>query len=106
MLFYESLKRSLLNAEELKFKITIKIILQIKAKVIRKTFRDDAFLAFEPVLGSEDFSYYLKEKVGAFINVGMQSEKSQYPHHHQKFDIDEESIPAVIELMTQLALNT
>jgi amidohydrolase len=35
----------------------------------------------------------------------MQSEKSQYPHHHPKFDIDEEAIPAAIELMIQLALN-
>ena len=44
-------------------------------EIIQKTFGDEAFLAFEPVLGAEDFSYYLKEKVGAFINVGMQGEK-------------------------------
>lgn len=73
-------------------------------EIIQKTFGDDVFLALDPVLGAEDYSYYLKEKVGAFINVGMQGEKSQYPHHHPKFDLDEEAIPAGIELMIQLAL--
>jgi amidohydrolase len=73
-------------------------------EIIQKTFGDDVFLPFDPVLVAEDYSFYLKEKTGAFINVGMQSEKSQYPHHHPKFDIDEEAIPAAIELMIQLAL--
>jgi amidohydrolase len=74
-------------------------------EIIQKTFGDDVFLPFDPVLVAEDYSFYLKEKTGAFINVGMQSEKSQYPHHHPKFDIDEEAIPTAIELMIQLALN-
>jgi amidohydrolase len=74
-------------------------------ELIEKTFGTDVFTSVEPTMGAEDFSYYLKEKVGAFINVGMQSEKSQYPHHHPKFDIDEAAIPTAIELMIQLALN-
>ncbi|WML44420.1 amidohydrolase [Neobacillus sp. PS3-40] len=74
-------------------------------EIIKTTFGADAFMSIDPVLGAEDFSYYLKEKVGAFINVGMQSENSQYPHHHPKFDIDEDAIPAGIEFMIQLALN-
>ena len=73
--------------------------------VIEKTFGEDVFEPMEPTLGAEDFSYYLKEKTGAFINVGMKSDKSQYPHHHPKFDIDEDAIPAAIELMIQLALS-
>lgn len=74
-------------------------------EVIVSTFGADVFTPVDPELGAEDFSYYLKQKVGAFIKVGMQSEKSQYPHHHPKFDIDEDAIPAAIELMIQLALN-
>jgi amidohydrolase len=74
-------------------------------EIIQNTFGNAAFMSIEPVLGAEDFSYYLKEKTGAFINVGMQSEKSQFPHHHPKFDIDEDAFPAAIELMIQLALN-
>ncbi|GIN84635.1 N-acyl-L-amino acid amidohydrolase [Heyndrickxia sporothermodurans] len=74
-------------------------------EVIQKTFGEEVFVQMEPSMGAEDYSYYLKEKTGAFINVGMQSEKSQYPHHHPKFDIDEDAIPTAIELMVQLALN-
>ncbi|MGE6258350.1 M20 metallopeptidase family protein [Heyndrickxia sporothermodurans] len=74
-------------------------------EVIQKTFGQEVFVQMEPSMGAEDYSYYLKEKTGAFINVGMQSEKSQYPHHHPKFDIDEDAIPTAIELMVQLALN-
>jgi amidohydrolase len=74
-------------------------------EVIQKTFGVDVFAPLESTLGAEDYSLYLKEKVGAFINVGMQSEKSMYPHHHPKFDIDEEAFPIAIELMIQLALN-
>lgn len=55
-------------------------------------------------MGAEDFGYYLKEKTGAFINVGMKGEKSAYPHHHPKFDVDEDTIPTGLELMIQLAL--
>ncbi|EKN65941.1 hypothetical protein BABA_18132 [Neobacillus bataviensis LMG 21833] len=74
-------------------------------EIIEKSFGEGVFAEKEPVMGAEDFSYYVKEKTGAFINVGMRSEKSQYPHHHPKFDIDEAAIPAGIELMIQLALN-
>lgn len=74
-------------------------------EVIEKTFGSDVFLPIEPVMGAEDFSYYLKEKTGAFINVGMQSEISAFPHHHPKFDIDENAIPTGIELLIQLALH-
>lgn len=77
---------------------------EVVQNIIQDTFGEDVFMPFEPVLGAEDFSYYLKEKVGAFINVGMQSEKSAYPHHHPKFDIDEAAIPSGITLMIQLAL--
>jgi amidohydrolase len=73
--------------------------------VIESTFGENVYTPLDPGMGAEDFAYYLQEKLGAFIHVGMKSEKSQYPHHHPKFDIDEEAIPAAIELMIQLALN-
>ncbi|MED4205816.1 amidohydrolase [Neobacillus mesonae] len=78
---------------------------EVAKGIIEQTFGDGVFADLEPVLGAEDYSFYLKEKLGCFINVGMQSDKSQYPHHHPKFDIDETAIPAGIELMIQLALN-
>jgi metal-dependent amidase/aminoacylase/carboxypeptidase family protein len=53
-------------------------------------------------MGSEDFSYYLQKIPGVFIKVGMQGEKSQYPHHHPKFDIDEDVFGDAIEVFLKL----
>ncbi|MBA9028453.1 M20 metallopeptidase family protein [Peribacillus huizhouensis] len=71
--------------------------------VIRQSFGDDVFELVDPVMGGEDFSYYLQNKPGAFIFVGMGGEKSMYPHHHPKFDIDEEVIPDAIKLFIEIA---
>ena len=56
-----------------------------------------------PVMGGEDFSYYLKEKEGAFIFVGMGGEYSEYPHHHAKFNIDERAMEDAIQLFIMIA---
>lgn len=73
--------------------------------VIRSTFGQDVFELVEPIMGSEDFSYYLQEKPGAFIYVGMSGEKSMYPHHHPKFDIDEDVFPDAIQLFLEIIKN-
>lgn len=43
-------------------------------------------------MGSEDFAFYLKEYPGAQIFLGTRNEDKGiiYPHHHPKFDLDEE----------------
>ncbi|MBP2076654.1 M20 family metallopeptidase [Oceanobacillus polygoni] len=46
-----------------------------------------------PVMGGEDFSYYMMEKPGAYFFTGANKEGNPYPHHHPKFDIDEKALP-------------
>lgn len=42
---------------------------------------------------SEDFAYYLKEVPGTFFYVGAMPENGEwYPHHHPKFEINEDSL--------------
>ncbi|MCS7234049.1 MAG: amidohydrolase [Synergistetes bacterium] len=40
---------------------------------------------------SEDFSFYLSETKGVFVFLGIRNDEKgiSYPHHHPKFDIDE-----------------
>lgn len=45
-----------------------------------------------PVMGGEDFSYYLHDKPGAYFFTGANKEGNNYPHHHPKFDFDEEAM--------------
>lgn len=46
----------------------------------------------QPVMGGEDFAYYLQEKPGAFFFTGAYKEGSAYPHHHPKFDFNERAM--------------
>ena len=73
--------------------------------VIRRSFGDEVCTLVEPVMGGEDFSYYLQKKPGAFIFVGMGGEKSRYPHHHPRFDLDEEVFPDAIALFIEIIKN-
>ncbi len=57
----------------------------------------------EPVMGGEDFAYFLQEVPGAFLFFGM-GDGMTFPHHHPAFDIDEKALPLATLLMTALAL--
>jgi len=43
-------------------------------------------------MGGEDFAFYLNETKGAFLVLGIYNEDKGiiHPHHHPKFDVDEE----------------
>ena len=71
-------------------------------KVLEEIFESEELTSIQPAMASEDFSLYLQEKQGAFIFIGMGGEKSAYPHHHSKFDIDEEVLLTGIRLLIQL----
>ncbi|MFJ7364791.1 M20 family metallopeptidase [Peribacillus frigoritolerans] len=47
-----------------------------------------------PIMGGEDFSYYLEKVKGTFFFTGAKNPdwEQAYPHHHPKFDIDERSL--------------
>lgn len=69
---------------------------------VQKAFGNDVFEEMKPIMGAEDFANYLLHKPGAFAFVGMGGEKSQYPHHHARFDIDEDALPVAMKLMIQI----
>lgn len=82
--------------------INDKRLAQYAAQVIADEWGPDMLLPVGPMMGSEDFSYYLEKKPGVYLFVGMGGENSMYPHHHPKFDIDEAAIPTAIRLFLQL----
>ncbi|HMM21068.1 MAG TPA: amidohydrolase [Selenomonadales bacterium] len=59
-----------------------------------------------PVMGAEDFSYYLQQVPGAFFFIGAGNEAAGavYPHHHPKFDIDEKALGYGMEVLVRAAL--
>ncbi|WP_134702429.1 M20 family metallopeptidase [Ammoniphilus sp. YIM 78166] len=55
---------------------------------------DDQVFRMEPIMGGEDFAYYLQKVPGSFFFVGGANPEigAEYPHHHPKFDVDEKAM--------------
>ena len=62
--------------------------------------------SLNPIMVAEDFSYYQGIAPGAFFLVGAGNPEKGivYPHHHPRFDIDEDALSFGMETMTRTAL--
>ncbi|MEM0156093.1 MAG: amidohydrolase [Thermoplasmataceae archaeon] len=60
----------------------------------------------DPIMGSEDFSYYLKEVPGAFFFLGVGNQKKGIvsPNHSPTFKIDEDAMKYGVEILYRSAL--
>lgn len=59
-----------------------------------------------PSTGSEDFSFFLEKAPGLYLQVGAGNDTNAiYPHHHPKFDIDEDSLEIGTALYCQYAVD-
>ncbi|WP_067840183.1 M20 family metallopeptidase [Amphibacillus sediminis] len=56
----------------------------------------------KPTMTAEDFSYYLLERPGAFFFTGAQQTGQNYPHHHPKFDFDEQAMRIAVKTFLKL----
>jgi len=73
------------------------------ADVVRHVLGEECLKSINPVMGGEDFAYYLQKIPGAFFFFGA-GDGCPYPHHHPAFDLDERALPLATLLMTSLAL--
>ncbi len=57
-------------------------------------------------MASEDFSEFSSRVPGVFVFLGTGNEKKQshYPHHNPRFNIDEDTIPAGVEMFIRFAI--
>jgi amidohydrolase len=71
-----------------------------------EVFGKDRVVEHPPIAASEDFSYFLQERPGAFVFVGSGNEAKGItaPHHSPRFDVDEDALPRGTELLLRLAL--
>ena len=57
-----------------------------------------------PLMGGEDFAYFLQKAPGAFLRLGScKDAKTAFPWHHPRFNIDEEVLPQGAKLLAELA---
>ncbi len=55
----------------------------------------------DPVMGGEDFAYYLKKIPGTFIRIGV---GDRPPLHNSSYDFNDEAIPFGIRIMAGIAV--
>lgn len=60
-----------------------------------------------PIMPAEDFSYFLLERPGTYFMLGCRNEEKgiTWPHHHPRFDIDEDSMQYGVATMAQVVLD-
>jgi amidohydrolase len=75
-------------------------------RVAREILGEDQLLLMKPLMGSEDFSFYLQKIPGTFVFLGVENKGKGilYPQHHPKFDIDEDILPIGTTLHVAVAL--
>lgn len=61
----------------------------------------------DPVMGGEDFAYYLNEKPGMFFFTGARNDEigANFPHHHPRFDFDEKAMLTAGKALLSIVYN-
>ena len=74
---------------------------------VEKLLGKEGLVKYEKTTGGEDFAFYLEKVPGAFAFVGTKNEEKipLYPHHHPKFDIDEDALEIAAALYAQYAVD-
>lgn len=73
--------------------------------VARDTFGQGALMPFEPVMGSEDFSFFSQKVPGLFVAIGAGNPQKGlvYPNHHPQFEIDEDCLETARRFYVEFA---
>ena len=82
-------------------------ISQIASQAVTKNFGEESVVKFEKVTAGEDFAFFAQEVPSVFAFVGARNEKkgANYPHHHRKFNIDEDALVIGTSLYSQFVLD-
>lgn len=76
-------------------------------KTITKLWGENAVQSIEKVTGGEDFAFFLEKAPGAmaFVGAGNAEKHIVYPHHHGKFNIDEDALEIGTALYAQYVID-
>ena len=81
---------------------------QLAQNIGREMLGDSNVAELAPVMGGEDFSFYVEEVPGTFVGLGTRNEAigATFGLHHPKFKADEDALPIGAALHTAFALRT
>jgi len=57
--------------------------------------------------GSDDMACFLEAVPGCYFIVGANNpaKGANYPHHHPRFNIDEDALPVAVEVLSRAAMD-
>jgi len=60
----------------------------------------------EQTMGGEDMAFFLQKVPGCFFFLGSANREKgfDFPHHHPRFDFDEDAMPLGVEILSTIAL--
>jgi len=69
-------------------------VVRVLEETVREVLGNEAIEFVRPTMGAEDFSAYLQRAPGAFFFLGGGNKEKGYvyPHHHPRFNIDEDAL--------------
>ncbi|MDI6705617.1 MAG: M20 family metallopeptidase [Bacillota bacterium] len=82
-------------------------ISKICCGAVEKLYGKDAAVEMEKVMGGEDFAFLCEAAPGvmAFVGTGNSEKGTDVAHHHERFNIDEDSLPVGTSLYAQFAVD-
>jgi amidohydrolase len=80
---------------------------QLLTRAAKEVVSEDDVFEMEPIMGGEDFAYYLQQVPGTFFFTGAKNEEigANYPHHHPMFNIDERAMLTASKTLASAALH-
>lgn len=77
------------------------------AQSLAKVFGEEHVGETRPIMPAEDMSYFLNERPGCYFFTGCGNEEKGivWPHHHPKFDLDEDVLGLGTAALVQVALD-
>lgn len=96
---YANYYPAVINDEEM-----TRVLAGAAAKIVGE---EDVVEIRSPSMGAEDMAYYLQRTRGSFCSLGSGKKdgNNEYPHHHPKFDIDEDVLWIGPALFVQTVLD-
>lgn len=76
-------------------------------QVLHKLYGEKSVTLLEKMTSNEDFAFYADKIPSVFAFVGSKNEEklAYYPHHHPRFDIDEDALVYSSQIYVQFALD-
>lgn len=74
--------------------------------IVRSVYGEEAIAHPKPIMVGEDFSAYQQKAPGAFILIGAGNREKGivFPHHHERFTIDEDAMEKGVTIFVHAAL--